>query len=91
MVVMNKTLWKDIKRLIRSTKGRFLSLTTIVLIGVSFFVGISSVSTIMGYSVDTYDDEVKLEDDFKYILARYYRWKYGSKWIKLKHCCKELL
>lgn len=30
-------------------------------------------------------DEVKLEDDFKYILARYYRWKYGSKWIKLKH------
>ena len=62
MVVMNKTLWKDIKRLIRSTKGRFLSLTTIVLIGVSFFVGISSVSTIMGYSVDTYDDEVNLKD-----------------------------
>ena len=59
---MNKTLWKDIKRLIRSTKGRFLSLTTIVLIGVSFFVGISSVSTIMGYSVDTYDDEVNLKD-----------------------------
>lgn len=59
---MNKTLWKDIRRLIRSTKGRFFSLTTIVLIGVSFFVGISSVSTIMGYSVDTYDDELNLKD-----------------------------
>ncbi len=59
---MNKTLWKDIRRLIRSTKGRFFSLTTIVLIGVSFFVGISSVSTIMGTSVDIYDDELNLKD-----------------------------
>ena len=59
---MNKTLWKDIRRLIRATKGRFFSLTTIVLIGVAFFVGISSVSTIMGYSVDTYDDEYNLKD-----------------------------
>ena len=61
-MIMNKTLWKDIRRLIRSTKGRFFSLTTIVLIGVSFFVGISSVSTIMGTSVDIYDDELNLKD-----------------------------
>lgn len=59
---MNKTLWKDIRRLIQATKGRFISLTAIVMIGVSFFVGISSVSTVMGYSVDIYDDDENLKD-----------------------------
>ena len=30
-------------------------------------------------------DEIKLEQDFNYILCLYYRWRYGSKWTKLKH------
>ena len=30
-------------------------------------------------------DEIKLESDFNFILCLYYRWRYGSKWTKLKH------
>lgn len=30
-------------------------------------------------------DEIKLEADFNFILCLYYRWRYGSKWTKLKH------
>ncbi|NCB33489.1 MAG: ABC transporter permease, partial [Erysipelotrichia bacterium] len=53
---------KNIRRLIRSTKGRFFSLTAIVAIGVAFFVGVSSSSQIMAASVDAYDDEIGLKD-----------------------------
>ena len=59
---MNRTLIKSIIRLIRNTKGRFLSLTAIVTIGVAFFVGVSASSPVMGYSVDRYDDETGLKD-----------------------------
>lgn len=34
---------------------------------------------------NNYVDEIKLEKDFNYILCLYYRWRYGSKWTKLKH------
>ena len=30
-------------------------------------------------------DEIKLESDFNFILCLYYRWRYGSKWTKLKN------
>lgn len=59
---MPRTLKKDILRLIRATKGRFFSLTAIVTIGVAFFVGVSSSSTIMADNVDTYADRVRLKD-----------------------------
>lgn len=59
---MQKTLMKNSRRLIKATKGRFLSLTAIVCLGVAFFVGISASSTVMGKSVDIYDDEMNLKD-----------------------------
>jgi len=59
---MTKTLLKSIVRLIRETKGRFLSLCAIVCLGVAFFVGVSASSPIMGKSVDAYDDAMNLKD-----------------------------
>ncbi len=59
---MPRTLKKDIIRLIRATKGRFLSLTAIVTIGVAFFVGVSASSTIMADNVDAYSDRLRLKD-----------------------------
>ena len=59
---MSKSLWLNIFRLIKSTKGRFISLTSIVAIGVAFFVGVSASSPIMGQSVDYYNDETHLKD-----------------------------
>lgn len=48
--------------MIGATKGRFFSLTAIVTIGVAFFVGVSSSSSIMSASVDRYDDQYNLKD-----------------------------
>jgi putative ABC transport system permease protein len=59
---MNKIMMKDIRRMIGATKGRFFSLTAIVTIGVAFFVGVSSSSSVMSASVDKYDDELNLKD-----------------------------
>ena len=59
---MTKTALLDIRRLIRSTKGRFFSLLSIVALGVAFFVGISATAPIMAYSVGTYNNELNLKD-----------------------------
>ncbi len=59
---MSKTIRKDIIRLIRTTKGRFFSLTAIVTIGVAFFVGVSASSTVMADNVDVYSDRLNLKD-----------------------------
>lgn len=59
---MNQTRKKDILRLIRNTKGRFLSLTAIIIIGVAFFVGVSGAGYVMGKNVDAYSDELNLKD-----------------------------
>lgn len=59
---MNRTMMKDIRRMISATKGRFFSLTAIVTIGVAFFVGVSSSSSIMSASVDQYDDSLNMKD-----------------------------
>ena len=53
---------KDIWRLIRASKGRFLSLTMIVMIGMAFFIGVSSSSSIMAKNVDAYSDRLNLKD-----------------------------
>lgn len=57
-----RTLHKDTLRLIRATRGRFLSLTAIVTLGMAFFVGVSASSRFMSYSVDTYSDSLSLKD-----------------------------
>lgn len=56
------TLVKDTLRLIQKTKGRFFSLAAIVMIGVAFFVGVSSSSSIMAANVDAYDDQYNMKD-----------------------------
>ncbi len=48
--------------MIRSSLGRFITLVSIVTIGVAFFVGVSGSSPIMSYSVDTYNDSLNLKD-----------------------------
>ena len=58
----NRTRRKDALRLIKSSKGRFMSLSAIVAIGVAFFVGLTSSSTMMASNVDTYNDENNLKD-----------------------------
>lgn len=59
---MNETRKKDILRLIRHTRGRFLSLTAIITIGVAFFVGVSGSSYMMGKNVDAYMDDTNYKD-----------------------------
>ena len=49
-------------RLIQKSPGRFLSLIAIVLLGTAFYIGVSSVSTVMSSSVNKYDDEHNLKD-----------------------------
>ena len=55
-------LFANALRLIKTTFGRFLSLTAIVLIGTAFYVGVSAISTVMSASVNAYDDEHNLKD-----------------------------
>jgi putative ABC transport system permease protein len=57
-----KTRTKETLRLIRQSRGRFLTLSAIVLIGSSFFTGVSSSSERMAGSVDVYLDETRLAD-----------------------------
>ena len=53
---------KDTLRLIGKTFNRFFSLLMIVLIGVSFMMGLLSTRPIMEDSVDLYGDEYELQD-----------------------------
>lgn len=59
---MNRTRKKNLKRMIQTTRSRFLSLTAIVAIGVAFFLGLVSSGTVMSYSVQVYDDSLNLKD-----------------------------
>ena len=56
------TVLKNANRLIRKTRGRFLSLTSIVALGTAFFIGVSAISNVMSRSVDEYDDRTNLKD-----------------------------
>ena len=57
-----KVFHKNVLRLIKSTKGRFFSLSAIVSIGVAFFIGVSASAPMMTASVDYYDDSYDLKD-----------------------------
>ena len=57
-----KVFHKNVLRLIKSTKGRFFSLSAIVSIGVAFFIGVSASAPMMAASVDYYDDSYDLKD-----------------------------
>ena len=57
-----KVFHKNVFRLIKSTKGRFFSLSAIVSIGVAFFIGVSASAPMMAASVDYYDDSYDLKD-----------------------------
>ena len=59
---MSKMLFKDFSREIRHSMGRFLSIFTIVLIGVSFFSGIKAAAPDMKHSADKYYDKYNLMD-----------------------------
>lgn len=59
---MTKELIIDTFRTIKKTFGKFFTLFAIVTLGVAFFVGVSAAAPIMGYSVDTYNDEYQLMD-----------------------------
>lgn len=55
-------LWKDTFREIKGTWTRFLSITLIILLGVSFFVGISAAGPDMKVTVNEYYDDYNLMD-----------------------------
>ena len=57
-----KVFHKNVLRLIKSTKGRFFSLSAIVSIGVAFFIGVGASAPMMAASVDYYDDSYDLKD-----------------------------
>ncbi len=57
-----KVFHKNVFRLIKSTKGRFFSLSAIVSIGVAFFIGVSASAPMMAASVDYYDDSYDVKD-----------------------------
>ncbi|MEG0661290.1 MAG: FtsX-like permease family protein [Anaerorhabdus sp.] len=59
---MSKELIVDTLRTIRKTAAKFLTLFSIVAIGVAFFVGVCASAPIMSYSVDKYNDEYDLMD-----------------------------
>lgn len=59
---MTSVLWKDLKREILRSKGRFLSILLIVTLGVSFYTGVASTPEIMRYSVDQYYNENHMMD-----------------------------
>ncbi len=59
---MIKLLWKDTKREIIKSKGRFFSIFMIVLIGVAFYAGVSAAPKDMAKSADVYFDETNCMD-----------------------------
>lgn len=59
---MKKTAMKNTLRMIRRTRSRFITLMAIIAIGIAFFMGVYSSSTIMDRSVDRYDDDCHLKD-----------------------------
>ena len=59
---MNRTLIKNLLRLIKTSMSRFFAVSAIVSIGVAFFTGVSGSADIMGVSVDQYSDTLNLKD-----------------------------
>ncbi|MFV0380198.1 MAG: FtsX-like permease family protein [Anaerorhabdus sp.] len=59
---MSRNLILDTFRMIKNTKTKFITLIAIVALGLSFFIGITASSTVMSYSVDSFNDEYNLMD-----------------------------
>ncbi len=59
---MKNKLFLDLIRTIKKSFGKYITLLLIVLLGVSFFSGMLSISAAMGQSVDRYVDEYNLFD-----------------------------
>ncbi len=59
---MNRALFKDTLREIRHSLGRFLSIFTIILLGVSFFSGLKATGPDMKVTADQYFDRQNLMD-----------------------------
>ncbi len=59
---MKDKLLLDTFRTIKKSLGKYILLISIVLMGVSFFAGMLSISSAMGQSVDRYADELDLFD-----------------------------
>lgn len=59
---MNRPLWTDLRREIQHSLGRWLSLASIVALGVAFFAGIKASAPDMKYSADQYFDKYHLQD-----------------------------
>ena len=60
--MQNRAYNKSIIREIASSKGRFISILLIILMGVSFFAGIKSSAPDMNYSINKFYNEQKLMD-----------------------------
>ena len=60
--MQNRAYNKSIIREIASSKGRFISILLIILMGVAFFAGIKSSAPDMNYSINKFYDEQKLMD-----------------------------
>ena len=59
---MGKTVFKDVIRQIKRSRGRFFAIMAIVAIGVAFFAGVTASSKDMKYSSDAYYDEYNMYD-----------------------------
>lgn len=59
---MMTALWKDFTREIKKSFSRFISILSIVFIGVAFFAGVKATAPDMKHSMDLYYDEYNLMD-----------------------------
>ena len=59
---MKNALWKDIFRDIKKTKGRFISIVSIIALGVMLFTGVEIAPLDMKGSADKYYDDYNLMD-----------------------------
>ena len=60
--MVKKASTKDFFREIKNTFSRFVSITLLLLVGVSFYVGLRSTSPDMLYTIDKYYDEYNMYD-----------------------------
>ena len=62
MVIMKNVLWKDIFRDIKRTKGKFISIASIIALGVMLFSGVKIAPINMKATADKYYDDYNLMD-----------------------------
>ena len=62
MVIMKNALWKDIFRDIKKSKGRFISIASIIALGVMLFAGVKIAPLDMKATADKYYDDYNLMD-----------------------------